>query len=100
MYSQGTYSQTTYSSLLPVPSIETAVAGVSATGALGTVSLVTNNFLSATGVNATGGIGSVTILQSSSVTLEGVATTGRIGSPLLWQEVDDSQDATWIDVNN
>ena len=100
MYSQATYSQATYSQLLPLPDTEVAVEGVSATGALGTVSLVTNNFLSVTGVLATGGIGSVTILQSSSVTLEGVSAGGGVGVPLLWQEVDDSQDATWVDIPN
>jgi len=100
MYSQASYSQATYSELLPLPDTEIAVEGVSATGVLGTVSLITNNFLPVTGVNATGGIGSVTILQSSSVTLEGVAATGGISSPLIWQEVDDSQDATWVDIPN
>jgi len=68
---------------------------------LGTINLVTTNNISVTGVSATGGVGVATVLLNANVSITApVAINGKIGTVLLWETVDDEQDAQWIIVQN
>lgn len=56
------------------------VTGVSATSAVGDVTLATDQNVSPTGVSATGGVGSITATGVSRVEVTGVAATGEVNS--------------------
>lgn len=57
-----------------------SVTGLSATGAVGTVSVTGTAVAPVTGVTATGQAGSVFVIQSANVSVTGVAATGSVGA--------------------
>jgi hypothetical protein len=48
------------------------------------------------GVQATGSIGSVMVQIPKSVTVTGVSAIGRVQTPLVWGNINDSQDPNWV----
>ena len=62
----------------------------------------TDTSVSVTGVSATGAIGSVTVTEGSGVTVSttGVSATGEIQGVLIWGLVDDSQSITYSAVDD
>jgi len=55
------------------------VTGVAATGAVGTVSITTDQILSVSGVSSTGGVGTVVVIADANVSPTGVAATSGLG---------------------
>ena len=94
MYGITSFSETSYAGFVdPLPT-SVIPDGVAGTLGLGTISLVTTNNISVTGVSATGGVGVATVLLNANVSITApVAINGKIGTVLLWQTVDDEQDA-------
>jgi len=83
--------------------------GQSATSALGTASLITNNNLAVTGFQAPASVGSIVLKCDSNVTLIGQELTSSLGVILVWSRIDESQTPnytsitgtqtpTWVDV--
>jgi len=101
MYGITSFSETPYAAFVdPLPTI-VILDGVAGTLGLGTVSLVTTNNISVTGVNATGEVGALSVLLNANVSVTApVAINGKIGTVLIWQTVDDEQDAQWVIVQN
>ena len=101
MYGITSFSETSYAGFVdPLPT-SVIPDGVAGTLGLGTISLVTTNNISVTGVSATGGVGVATVLLNANVSITApVAINGKNGTLLLWQTVDDEQDAQWIIVQN
>ena len=60
-----------------------SVSGVSATGAIGTVSVSGAAIVAVTGVSATGAVGTVTVTGTAVVSLTGVSATGAVGTVAL-----------------
>jgi hypothetical protein len=48
-----------------------------------------------TGVQATVSLGQVTVSIPKSVTVTGVSAIGRVQTPLVWGNINDSQDPNW-----
>lgn len=101
MYGIASFSETPYASFVdPLPT-SVIPDGVAGTLGLGNVTLITNNNISVTGVNATGELGVATVLLNANVSITAPnAINGKIGTVLLWETVDDEQDAQWIIVQN
>ena len=101
MYGITSFSETSYAGFVdPLPT-SVIPDGVAGTLGLGTINLVTNNNISVTGVGSTGELGVATVLLDANVSITApVAINGKIGTVLLWQTVDDEQDAQWIIVQN
>ena len=101
MYGIASFSETPYASFVePLPTL-VIPDGVVGTLGLGTINLVTTNNISVTGVSATGGVGVATVLLNANVSITAPnAINGKIGTVLLWETVDDEQDAQWIIVQN
>tara|TARA_S200002703_G_C3763934_1_gene235177 strand:- start:556 stop:861 length:306 start_codon:yes stop_codon:yes gene_type:complete len=101
MYGITSFSETPYAGFVdPLPT-SVIPDGVAGTLGLGTINLVTNNNISVTGVGSTGELGVATVLLDANVSITApVAINGKIGTVLLWQTVDDEQDAQWIIVQN
>ena len=101
MYGIASFSETPYAGFVdPLPT-SVILEGVAGTLGLGTVTLVTTNNISVTGVSATGGLGVITVLLNANVSITAPdAINGKIGTVLLWQTVDDEQDAQWTIVQN
>ena len=101
MYGFESFSQAPYSSFFePLPTL-VIPDGVAGTGELGTVSLVTINNISLVGVSATGAAGNASVLLNANVNITAPgAINGKIGTMLIWQTVDDEQDAQWAKVQN
>tara|TARA_R100000544_G_scaffold36725_1_gene25616 strand:- start:1113 stop:1418 length:306 start_codon:yes stop_codon:yes gene_type:complete len=101
MYGLTSFSETPYAGFVdPLPT-SAILDGVAGTLGLGTVAVQTNNFISVTGVGATGGLGTISLVLNISVSITAPnAINGKIGTLLLWQTVDDEQDAQWTIVQN
>ena len=61
-------------------SVNVSVTGVSATGAVGSVTVKGIANVSVTGVSATGNVGSVTVAAEANVPVTGLEATGGVGS--------------------
>ena len=101
MYGITSFSETPYAAFVdPLPTI-VIPDGVAGTLGLGAFNVQTDNFISVTGVSATGGVGVATVLLNANVSVTApVAINGKIGTVLIWQTVDDEQDAQWVIVQN
>tara|TARA_R100001369_G_scaffold5412_1_gene15152 strand:- start:196 stop:672 length:477 start_codon:yes stop_codon:yes gene_type:complete len=76
-------------------------SGVSATSAIGSISLVTNNNLSINGFVLQGDSGIVTTEAKAGVTIiEGLESTGSLGKVLVWSVVDESQTPNYTNTTN
>jgi len=62
------------------PILKVSVDGVSATGAVGSVSVIAEANVFPTGLEATGGVGSVTVVAEANVPVTGLEATGSVGS--------------------
>ena len=62
------------------PILKVFVDGVSATGAVGSVSVIAEANVFPTGLEATGGVGSVTVVAEANVPVTGLEATGSVGS--------------------
>ena len=78
---------------------EAAVTGLSATGQVGTVSVVTDQIFSVTGVSATGQLGNVSLSTDQIILVVGVSGTGLVGTSLVWSVIDDNQNANWQNID-
>jgi len=81
------------------PNALVALTGVSATGAVGSVTVTADATLTLTGVSATGAVGSVTVTSGTgvSVTITGVSATGGVGRVVVWGLVPPSPTVAWSD---
>ena len=81
------------------PNVLVALTGVSASGAVGTVTVTAGATLTLTGVSATGEVGSVTATSGTgvSLTITGVSATGAVGRVLVWGLVPPSPTVDWSD---
>tara|TARA_R110000744_G_scaffold118862_1_gene221870 strand:+ start:1037 stop:1351 length:315 start_codon:yes stop_codon:yes gene_type:complete len=66
-----------------------AVTGIAATGAVGTIGIISN--VAVTGVAGTAAVGTVSVNAEISVT--GLAATGLVGSVFLWDQIIPSQNS-------
>jgi hypothetical protein len=70
------------------PILKVSVDGVSATGAVGSVSVIAEANVFPTGLEATGGVGSVTVVAEANVPVTGLEATGSVGSVTVQANAD------------
>jgi len=52
-----------------------------------------------TGVSATGSVGSVSVIAKANVSPTGVAATGQVGQPLVWGRIVPDQNPSYTSIN-
>ena len=72
--------------------------GISATGSVGSVTVNTTEIVS--GLSATGSVGSVTLVHEANITPIGISATGEVGLVFIWSNVDDTQTPSWSAVTD
>ena len=55
--------------------------------------------LQITGQSATGSVGSPTVISKANVNLNGVSGTGEVGKVLIWSLIDDTQTKNYANIN-
>ena len=80
--------------------IKVPVSVVSATGSIGTVTILLSSIIIVTGVQATGSIGTVVVTANGSAPVTGVVAYGQIGSVLVWGLVPNTQAPNWTLIIN
>tara|TARA_R110000823_G_scaffold5204_3_gene20633 strand:+ start:867 stop:1151 length:285 start_codon:yes stop_codon:yes gene_type:complete len=71
-----------------------AVTGIAATGAVGSVSIFSE--VSVTGVAGTSAIGTVAV--SSEISVTGFSVTGAVGQTFQWDQIRPSQTPSWTNI--
>ena len=71
-----------------------AVTGIAATGAVGSVSILSE--VSVTGVAGTSAIGTVAV--SSEISVTGFSATGAVGLTFQWDQITPSQTPSWTNI--
>ena len=71
-----------------------AVTGIAATGAVGSVSIFSE--VSVTGVAGTSAIGTVAV--SSEISVTGFSVTGAVGQTFQWDQITPSQTPSWTNI--
>ena len=70
------------------------VTGVAGTGAIGTTTYIFS--YPVTGVSGTGAVGTVSVNQAFAVT--GLSATGAIGNTFVWEKINPANNANWIPI--
>jgi len=74
--------------------------GVAGTSALGSVGLITVNVIAVTQSAMTSALGSITAVGHANIALTGLYGTGEITNLLIWGLVDDSQTPNYSEVSS
>ena len=51
------------------------------------------------GVSATGSLGSVTVVAKATATLTGLSATGEVGEPFVWSLIDETQTPNYTNID-
>ena len=95
MFSDFPFSAAPFSGTGFSPDALVSVTGVQGDTQLGTISLVTNNYIPVTGFQATSQTGTVTLSLGCTVFPTGVQANGFVGTVLVWGEIDCGDIPNW-----
>tara|TARA_R100001369_G_scaffold46834_1_gene73266 strand:- start:473 stop:760 length:288 start_codon:yes stop_codon:yes gene_type:complete len=73
-----------------------AVTGIAATGAVGSVGVKAE--VQVTGLAGTSAVGTVTLIQKHNISVTGVSATGQVGQTFQWDQIIPSQTPSWTNI--